>query len=127
MKGRSLWATAWLRLRRNRAAMVSLCVLGIYVVLGAFGPMLWPHNYATVYPNYVRVPASLEPYPREEAIVPGAERALRRARLTVESVEVDGSVVQIAVSSRRAIDPRVTRYIDRSDLFSGARIAEMSP
>ncbi|MEM8665604.1 MAG: hypothetical protein AAGF49_15965 [Pseudomonadota bacterium] len=124
VKGRSLWATAWLRLRRNKAAMVSLFVLGFYVLLGVFGPMVWIHDYATVYSNYVRVPASLEPYPREEAIVPGAERALARARVEVGAVEVDGGTVSIAVSSAREIDPRITRYLDRSDLFSNARISE---
>ncbi|MEM9223417.1 MAG: ABC transporter permease subunit [Pseudomonadota bacterium] len=125
-KRRSLWATAWLRLRRNKAAMVSLFVLIIYVLLGIFGPMLWIHDYSTVYPNYVRVPASLEAYPREGAIIPGAQSALARARLDVGDVTVDGSTVRINVSSSREVDPRVTRYLDRSNLFSNARVVETS-
>ncbi|MEM8856669.1 MAG: ABC transporter permease, partial [Pseudomonadota bacterium] len=123
-KGRSLWASAWLRLRRNKAAMVSLCVVVLYILAGIFGPMVWPHNYATVYPAYVKVPASLEAYPREDTIIPGAERALSRARLTIEDVDVDDGTVRVSVTSSREIDPRVTRYLDRSDLFSNARVAE---
>jgi len=122
-KGRSLWATAWLRLRRNRAAMVSLAVLVLYALIGVFGPMLWIHDYRTVYANYVRAPASLTPYPRTETIVPGAEQALARARLDVTDVALDGGTVRVSVASSREIDPRVTRYLDRSDLFSGARLA----
>ena len=126
VRGRSLWATAWLRLRRNKAAMASVVVLALYVLAGVFGPMVWPHDYAAVYPAYVRVPASLEPYPRADTIVPGAERALARARLEVESIEVEGGTARIVASSSREVDPRVTRYLDRSDLFFNARIVQTS-
>ena len=125
-KSRSLGATAFLRLRRNKAAMASLVVLVIYVLAGIFGPMVAPHHYSTVYSEYVKAPASLEPYPREESILPAAEQAISRARLDVASVELDGGVVRIAASSEREVDPRVTRYLDRSDLFTNARIAETS-
>jgi len=122
--GRSLWGTAWLRLKRNRAAMASLLVLALYVLAGVFGPMVWIHDYSTVYPDYVRVPASLEPYPRAAEVLPGVEQALARARLAVENVALDGDVVRVSVASSREIDPRVTRYLDRSDLFDDARIAQ---
>ena len=77
-RSRSLWATAFLRLRRNKAAMASAVVLVVYVLAGIFGPMIAPHHYATVYSEYVKVPASLEPYPREESILPAAEDAIAR-------------------------------------------------
>ncbi|MEM8958034.1 MAG: ABC transporter permease subunit [Pseudomonadota bacterium] len=124
---RSLWATAWLRLRRNRAAMVSLWVLGIYILAGIFGPMLSPHNHATVYREFVKVPASLTAYPRPDAILPQAERALSRARLTLDEIALEGETLRIVATSSQEIDPRVTRYLDRSTLFSNARIAETSP
>ncbi|MEM7695552.1 MAG: ABC transporter permease subunit [Pseudomonadota bacterium] len=125
-KSRSLWATAWLRLRRNKAAMVSLFVLGFAALLGVFGPMVWPHHYSTVYTNYVRVPASLTPYPRLEAIVPGAEAALRRARVDIGAVTMAGGTVRVPIASSRDLDPRLTRYLDRSDLFSNAQLVEVS-
>jgi oligopeptide transport system permease protein len=125
-KGRSLWATAMLRLRRNRAAIASLVILVLYILAGIFGPMVWPHDYARVYPDYVKVPASLEPYPREENVIPGVEAALSRARVEVTDVSVEHGVVTIVATSSREIDPRITRYLDRSSLFANARVAAES-
>ncbi|EKF16948.1 ABC transporter permease [Nitratireductor pacificus] len=126
MRSRSLWATAFMRLRRNRAAMVSLVVLVLFVLAGVFGPMLAPHPYARVYSDFVKVPASLEPYPRQAEIVPLAESALARARVDTQSIELDGSTLRVEATSAREIDPRVTRYLDRSDLFSNARVVSQS-
>jgi oligopeptide transport system permease protein len=125
-KSRSLWATAFLRLRRNKAAMASVVILLIYIFAGMFGPAIAPHHYSTVYSEYVKVPASLEPYPRAEQIVPEAEKALSRARLELGEIAVSGGVVRIEATSSREIDPRVTRYLDRSDLFANARFASQS-
>jgi len=126
VKGRSLWATALMRLRRNKAAMVSLLILILYIFAGIFGPMLSPHHYATVYPEYVRVPASLEAYPRAEEIIPQAESVLTRTRLQIDAIEVNGNTLRVEASSEREIDPRMTRYLERSDIFSNARIVETS-
>ena len=101
VQGRSLWASAWFRLRRNRAAMVSLWVLAFFVLAGAFGPMVAPHDYARVYPAFVKVPASLEPYPREDTIVPAAERTLARARLEPQEVTLEGGTLRMVAASPR--------------------------
>ena len=45
LEGRSLWQDAWRRLRANRAAVVSLVILGIIAVASIFGPMLLPWTY----------------------------------------------------------------------------------
>ncbi|HUG60965.1 MAG TPA: ABC transporter permease, partial [Methylomirabilota bacterium] len=79
--GRSLWQDAWRRLRRNRAAVASGVVLATVTLAALIGPYLAPHAYDTVYPQYVRAPASLEPYPRQDTIQPQVEQALRRARV----------------------------------------------
>ena len=121
---RSLWATAWLRLRRNVAAMVSLAVLVFYILAGLIGPEIAPHHYAEVYPEFVKVPASLEAYPKAEELPAAAETALRRARLDLGEITVTGNTIRIEAASAREIDPRITRYLDRSDLFSNSRIAE---
>lgn len=117
-ESRSLWATAMMRLRRNRAAMVSVFVLIIMAFAGIFGPVVAPHSYAKVYPEFVKVPPSLTPYPHTEEVIPAAETALRRARLDIGDITVDDGVVSIEVSSSREIDPRVSRYLDRSSIFS---------
>ncbi|MEV8468432.1 ABC transporter permease subunit [Fluviibacterium sp. DFM31] len=124
---RSLWATAWLRLRKNHAAMASIWILVFLLLAGIFGPMVAPHDYSKVYPEFVKVPASLKAYPRVDTVVPVAERVLTRARLAPEEISVEGNTLRVTATSRREIDPRVTRYVDRSNLFSNARVVEMSP
>jgi oligopeptide transport system permease protein len=120
--GRSLWQDAWLRLRRNRAAVASAIVLLALALIGLFGPLVWPHPYDRIYPQFVRVPASLEAYPRADTILPSFDRELRRTRLDHGEPALDGGVISVEVSSDEPIDPRVLRYFERSDLFSDARL-----
>jgi len=44
--GSSLWGDAWLRLRRNRAALCGLVVLALFVVAALLTPWLAPYGYA---------------------------------------------------------------------------------
>nr|WP_226911451.1 ABC transporter permease subunit [Gallaecimonas mangrovi] len=44
--GRSLWQNAWLRLRRNKAAIFSIWLLGIIAVAAVVLPWVWPYDYA---------------------------------------------------------------------------------
>lgn len=125
-KGRSLWDDARDRLMANRAAVTSLFVLVAIALLSVFGPMLSPHDFDTVYRDYVKVPASLQAYPRAEQVEPGFLAALKRARLSVESYRRDGDSVVASVSSRREIDPRAVRYVDRSNLFRNAQLSDIS-
>ena len=125
--GRSLWQDAWRRLRRNKAAVASAVVLIALALAGILGPYLAPHPYDRIYPQYVRAPASLEAYPKEEAILPAFESAIARARVEVGEIAVDGNTVRVPISSPDEIDPRIVRYVDRSDLFENARIEELSP
>lgn len=46
--GRSLWDDARRRLFNNKAAVVSMWVLGILILLAMFGPMLWVHDYSKI-------------------------------------------------------------------------------
>ena len=123
---RSLWSTALLRLRRNVAAMVSLAILIFYILAGIIGPEITTHHYSEVYPEFVKVPASLEAYPKASELPASAEKALARARLELGAITVEGSTLRVEASSKREIDPRITRYLDRSDLFSNSRITETS-
>ena len=49
VKGRSLWQDALARLLRNKAAVVSMVVLGIVAVMAVFAPLLSPHPYDEIY------------------------------------------------------------------------------
>jgi oligopeptide transport system permease protein len=44
-KGRGLWADAWRKLKRNRAAVVGAWVIGLMAVLVIAGPWLSPHAF----------------------------------------------------------------------------------
>ena len=124
--GRSLWGDAWLRLRRNRAAVFSAAYLALVTLACVFGPALTGHDFTTIYPDYVRVPPSLSAYPQEGEIETALGDALRRGRVDLASWrEEDGRVV-IEVTSSREIDERITRYIDRSSTFEDARFQEKS-
>jgi oligopeptide transport system permease protein len=70
----------------------------------------------------VRVPASLEAYPRADTIMPGFERELARTRLDHAEATLDGSTISVEVSDDEPIDPRVLRYFERSDLFSNPEL-----
>ncbi|MEM7173046.1 MAG: ABC transporter permease subunit [Pseudomonadota bacterium] len=120
--GRSLWADAWLRLRANKAAVVSAFALLVIALASVVGPWLSTHDFDAVYPSYVKVPASLEGYPDAEMIEPALTKALRRARLTMESWELEGDRVYFMVTSKRPIDDRTTRYLDRADIFHDTQI-----
>jgi oligopeptide transport system permease protein len=43
--GRGLWSDVWRVLRRNRAAVVSACLIGFMAVLVVVGPWLSPYSY----------------------------------------------------------------------------------
>lgn len=116
--GRSLWQDAWLRLRKNRAAVASAIVLILMALAGIFGPMISPHPYDKIYPQFVRVEPSFQAYPREETILPGLEREMARARLKIEGEpEFSGDTLIVPFTAQRPTDDRVLRYFDRSDLF----------
>ena len=123
---RSLWGAAWLRLRRNRAAMASAALLLLFILAGLIGPSVAPHDYDEVYRDYVRTPASLAPYPREDEIRPAVENALRRARAEIEAVEIADGRVRVTLTAEREIDPRNARLLERANDFSDAEAVEQS-
>jgi oligopeptide transport system permease protein len=122
VKGRSLWSDAWGRMKANKAAMASFVLLILIAIACFIGPLLTPHEFDTVYTSYVKVPASLEPYPRAENIEPVLTSTLRRARLNLDEFHIEDGRVLIGVSSSRPIDERTTRYLDRADIFEDAQV-----
>ncbi|MEZ6022232.1 MAG: ABC transporter permease subunit [Hyphomonadaceae bacterium] len=60
IKGRSLWEDARRRLMRNPAAVVSLYVMAILVLIAAFGPMLWVHPVDAIFRERVGIAPTME-------------------------------------------------------------------
>lgn len=125
-KGRSLWADAWNRLKANKAAMVSLWYLAFMALICIAGPWFTPHDFTTIYQDYTRVPPSLEAYPKPDAVDLAVKDAVKRSRLDLAGWEEKDGKVLITVTSAKPIDDRVTRYIDRSDVFEGAQVVDKS-
>ncbi|RWL99076.1 MAG: ABC transporter permease subunit [Mesorhizobium sp.] len=125
--GRSLWGNAWARLKRNRAAMFSLYYLAFIAVISVFGPMVVPHEYTTIYGDYVRMPPSLSAYPKPDMIQGALTDAIKRMRADIKEWHQDGNRVVVTVTSIRPIDDRNIRYLDRSDAFDDTRIENKSP
>jgi oligopeptide transport system permease protein len=126
LRSRSLWTTAFMRLRRNRASMASAVLLLFFVIAAVAGPEIAQHPYSKIYPDFVDVPPSVELLPRAHQIGEHAAEAFARARVEIVSISVAGETVAIVATSDREIDPRVTRYLDRSDLFSNARVVSQA-
>ncbi len=124
--GRSLWADAWARLRTNKAATISSAYLLFIAVVCIIGPMLTPNDFSTIHQNYTRVAPSLSPYPTPEMIEPAIGDAIQKGRMDLVGWEQSGSTVTIRVTSKKPIDDRVTRYVDRSDMFEGAVATEIA-
>ena len=124
--GRSLWAEARGRLIRNRAALTSIIVLALIALACVFGPFFTGHPFDRVYPDYVKVPASLEAYPKADQVEPNIERIGARVRAKAEGITIDNDVVHMTLvsSSARPIDERLLAYFERSDLFGPARVVE---
>ncbi|TIT71135.1 MAG: ABC transporter permease, partial [Mesorhizobium sp.] len=125
--GRSLWDNAWARLKRNRAAMFILYYLAFIAVISVFGPWAVPHEYTTIYGDYVRTPPSLSAYPRPDMIQIALTDAIKRMRVDIKEWHQDGSRVIVTVTSKKPVDDRNIRYLDRSDAFDDTRIESKSP
>jgi oligopeptide transport system permease protein len=126
MVGRSLWGDAWARLKANRAAMVSLIYLVVVTIVCIVGPYLVPHQYTTIYSDYVRTPPSLSSYPQPEMIEGALTEVVKRMRVDMEEWHQDGDRIFMTLTSSKKIDERNVRYVDRSDTFDDAKIEEVS-
>ena len=124
--GRSLWADAWARLRANRAAMISSVYLLVIAVVCIIGPLLTPNAFSTIHQNYTRVPPSLAPYPTPSMIEPALAEAVQKGRMQLAGWAQSGSTVTLQVTSKKPIDARVVRYVDRSDMFEAAVATEIA-
>ncbi len=125
-KGRSLWADAWARLKHNKAAVASAIYLAIIVILCVFGPYFTGHDFTTIYQSYVRVPPSLTSYPRADAIDAEVKDIVKRTHLDLKEWSEKDGRIWVTVTSAKPIDPRVTRYMDRSDSFDDTRVEQRS-
>ena len=60
IKGRSLWYDAWRRLKKNRAALVAVSLLGLMTALVIVGPLISPYDFDYTDWDHVPEAPSLE-------------------------------------------------------------------
>ena len=60
VQGRSLWDDARARLMRNRAAVISMGILAILVLMAVLMPSIWPHDHSTIYRDRVWLSPTFE-------------------------------------------------------------------
>jgi oligopeptide transport system permease protein len=121
-RGRSLTQLALRRLARNLAAVTSIVVLALVAAISILGPFVTPHAYDQVFTSYVSVPPSLEPYPLTSTLQKVMEDAAAQGRVTLAAFEVKGSTFTATLTSQTPIDPRTTRYVDRTDEFEDTMV-----
>jgi oligopeptide transport system permease protein len=123
VRGLSLVQLAMRRLRRHRPAMTGFAVLLAVAVFSFAGPFFVAHSYDEIFTSYVAVPPSLEPLPREDTLRRVFEDAARKGRVRVEAFDAAGATFTATIAAEKPIDPRTTRYIDRTDEFDTTTLA----
>ena len=124
--GRSLWGDAWARLKANKAAMFSLFYLIAIAVVCVVGPLFVPHQYTTIYSDYVRTPPSLSAYPKPDMIETALNDVVKRMRVDLKEWKQEDERVFMTLVSTKPIDERNIRYIDRSDTFDDGKLENKS-
>jgi oligopeptide transport system permease protein len=105
------------------ASIVILVLVSLFCIAG---PLINPHGYAEIYPSYVSVPPSIEPYPRDESLRDVLSAAVERARVRLDDVDFNATGFTAHVSADKPIDPRFVRYVDRPDEFDESKIKQIS-
>ena len=121
-KGRSLFQLAVLRFRRNYAAMAGCVMLALITLFSFVGPYFLSHTYDQVFPSYVNMGPSLEPYPKADTLNDVMKGVASRARVDLVDFAVDGNGFSATIHSQQPIDPRVTRYFDRANEFDNTQV-----
>jgi len=122
VQSRSLFQLAAMRFRRNNAAMAGSVMLVLITLFSFIGPHFLTHTYDQVFSSYVSVPPSLEPRPDVNNLQEVMEGVASRARVDLKEFAVSGQTFTATVTSSSAIDPRTTRYFDRTNEFENTKV-----
>ncbi|KQY40269.1 peptide ABC transporter permease [Rhizobium sp. Root491] len=122
VKSRSLFQLAALRFRRNKAAMAGSIMLVLITLFSFIGPHFLSHTYDQVFSSYVSVAPSLEPRPDVNNLQSVMEGVAGRARVELKEFAVEGQTFTATVTSSSPIDPRTTRYFDRTNEFENTKV-----
>jgi oligopeptide transport system permease protein len=109
--------SAWRAFRRDRRGVTSLAVLCAITLACVFGPMVSPHPYDRVYPDYVLTPASLAAHPTKVELDRAMAVLAARMRAEVHVEDQPNGEIYVIITAAEPLDLRVLRYLDHSDLL----------
>lgn len=66
-KPRSLWVDAWSRMKRNRGSILGLIIVGIFLLIAIFAPLIAPHPPQLSYPGKTYLQAAWVQLPKDPA------------------------------------------------------------
>jgi oligopeptide transport system permease protein len=114
------WRRAVARFARNRPAIAGSFVLAVIAIFCLIGPLLSPHAYDQVYPDYVKAPPSAFAHPTAEEAARSLDRIAARMRASVKNVVLDRDEARVTLEAAKPIDERLLAYFERSDSFCKA-------
>ena len=117
---RTPWRDSAARFMRNRPAVAGLLLLAALAIACLIGPLLSPHDYDRVYPDYVKAPPSAFAHPSAEEAARSLDRIAARMRASVKEAAFDGGEARITLEAAKPIDERLLAYFERSDSFRKA-------
>jgi oligopeptide transport system permease protein len=104
----------------------SLKILAFIGLACFIGPWLSPHGYDRVYRDYVLVRPSIVAHPSPEELETSLALLTHRMKIGKSAYELDadGNRIHLTLTDTKPIDPRVTRFLDHSDIFGPVQSAE---
>jgi oligopeptide transport system permease protein len=105
----------------SRRIPISLALLALIAFACIIGPMVSPHPYDRVYPDYVFADPSLAPHPTADEARGAIEDIARQMGAGIASLRQDGAGLDVTLTSERPIDARDLRVFERSDVFAAPR------
>ena len=118
------WRNAARRFGRNRPAMAGLIALVAIAAFCVIGPLISPHAYDRVYPDYVKAPASLAAHPSDDEARHAIGAIAGHMHARVKAADFADGSARVTLESERPIDDRLLAYFERSGLFGAPDIGE---
>jgi len=101
---------------------VSLAILALIAFACILGPIVSPHPYDRVYPDYVFANPSLEPHPTADEARTAIADIARRMGAGVASLRQGNAGLEVTLTGGRPIDAGDLRIFESSDVFAAPGI-----
>ncbi len=106
----------------SKRVPISLALLALIAFACIIGPIVSPHPYDCVYPDYVFADPSLAPHPTAGEAKGAIEDIARQMGAGIASLRQDRRALNVTLIGERPIDARDLRIFERSDVFAAPRV-----